>query len=181
MVRHSGGKLAIWIAWNEEEYFRLWTGKRALLLELEAALKARLKFGEAHSTHAVKNVQFKIEKLNARLDSLLNHGDGGDVSNIQSQTPVAVFATFENNKSFDAALRMKRLRMQSVQSASGGLIVSIKGAPEPENILWSNLQYTQTQRRMRVVTIILCTVAVLLAGVWAIVAVRVLKGLLCNL
>ena len=176
---HSGGKLAIWIAWDEEECFRLWKEKRALLLELEAALKARMILGGAKGTNDVKKLQFKLEKLNARLDSLLtkDRGDGGgDVDNSQFQTPVAVFATFENSKSFDAAVRMKQLRMQSIQSASGGLTVSIKGAPEPENILWSNLQYTQKQRRIRVATIILCTVAVLLVGVWGIVEVRVLKG-----
>ena len=80
--------------------------------------------------------------------------------------PVAVFATFESDKSYEAALKMKQLRLHN------GLTVSIKGAPEPETILWRNLQYTRKQRRGRVVAIILCTVAVLLIGVWLIVMVR---------
>eukprot|EP01043_Picozoa_sp_COSAG02_P050370 COSAG02_NODE_5170_length_4574_cov_2.843352_4_plen_176_part_00 len=162
MLACSGGEPAVWIAWNEEESFRLWEDKRALLLELEAALKARRVLGEASGTDAVRQLQVKLKRLNARLDSLSprRHEDGVQV------TPVAVFATFENDKSFEEALKIKQLRFHD------GLTVSIQGAPEPETILWKNLQYTQKQRRIRAATIISCTVAVLLLGVWLIVLVR---------
>ena len=167
MFAHSGHELAMWIAWNEEESFRLWNAKKALLFELEAALKRRRVLGEAAGTDCVKQVQVKLEKLNASLDSVSHHNNGRQVAeDAHFHTPVAVFATFESDKSHAAAVKMKQLKLPD------GMTVSIKSAPEPETVLWRNLQYTRKQRRIRVVTIILCTVAVLLLGVWLIVLVR---------
>ena len=175
----SGGEPAIWIAWNEEACFQLWAEKKALLFKLEAALKARRILGEVEGSDGVKKVQLQLEEVNARLDKASPkqfYEDGEEVieSEIQFHTPVAVFATFESSKSFDAALKLKQLKMRSSQgrSSTSELTVSIKGAPEPETILWENLQYTQKQRRLRAATIMLCTVTVLLLGVWLIVVVR---------
>lgn len=166
-----GGEPAIWVAWDEETSITLWSEKRALLLQLEAALKARLS-NRLDGMKLVEKVVAKLDSVNAKLQHVSpQQGDNVPPGHV----PVAVFATFVDDASFEAALEMKQLSLHGVNADLKDVAVSIKGAPEPETLRWGNLQYSQRERRLRAATILACTVLVLALGVWAIIALSAVK------
>ena len=187
-IAHIGEDPAIWIAWDEESSIDLWRAKRGLLLELEAALKARKEDPKTNVAH-VEKVASKIEKVNAKLAKVSPKDD----ANVPTgHVAVTVFATFENDDhcrftsnprvSCDGSVFSDRLLVITDDAAlelgsvqMGKHRVKISQAPEPETIHWGHLQYTMREKSLRSTVIGAATVFVLALGVWGIVLVSELK------
>ena len=160
-VAEINAKPAIWIGWDEDEQIVLWRKKHAQLLDLEAALRKRHESGGKDETE-VTQVVAAIEGTNSKLSALNNGPTKHD------WVPDAVFAAFEKDDSYAAALKMGQVTI-------GNTICDITPAPEPEVIKWDHLEYSVANRRWRAFWVNFATLVILMLGVWGISAASNLK------
>ena len=153
-IAEIGSQPAIWVAWDEEESIGLWVKKKALLLQLEAALKVR---HETQDEEPVKACLLQIDAINSQLFAQAHDG-----------VPVAVFVSFENDGHYKDAIELNRCRI-------GLHECKVTPAPEPETLNWAHLQHPAKNRRVRSLLSVVATLVVLGLGVWGITATSALK------
>ena len=99
-------------AQDESEQIAWWNEKTALMLELEAALKARKNAAEAPEGETpegpVKLALDKINEVNRHLIDL--NSDEGEFLK-HDWVPVSAFVTFESDNDYDKALKKQTIEL----------------------------------------------------------------------
>ena len=167
-------RAAIWPIWDEDENISLWNQKRQAIYDLEAALAACVK---TKKTGILDSKLKKLEKIN---DKLL------ETAKIEFHA-IGAFVTFENDDDYETALEwsdhrhvkeslsdqksgkdeaekdVKNLHFQYDKDFEGQHI-NIVQAPEPEVLMWSNLEYVGFSLSVRRLAVNLGALLFLLVG-----------------